>query len=185
MWLPKEYADKKTHIIAVSTYYCGDLIKGEYQFTFGGNQCEKSCFLMPHSGRLKKIKMRLIFNIGASNKILEISREEINDKINEDYSLFDYGKDFFVLGDIFSHILFEKGNYQPTGSILSTYRCYVSGAANLDNLRRIKRKCDFHRDLKNYSLSEGDVINIRTETNRNLKIKCSFLFTFLIELDPL
>ena len=56
----KEYADKKTHIIAVSTYHCGDLIKGEYQFTFGGNKCEKSGFLMPYSGRIKRIKVRLI-----------------------------------------------------------------------------------------------------------------------------
>ena len=181
----KEYADKKTHIIAVSTYHCGDLIKGEYQFTFRGNKCEKSGFLMPHSGRLKKIKMRLIFKIGAPDEIIKITSDEINDKIDEDYSLADYWKDFFVLGDIFSLILFEKGNYQPTGSILSTYRCYASSAANLENLRRIKRKFDLDRDLKNYSLSEGDVINIRTETNRNLKLKCSFLFTFLIELDPL
>ena len=51
----KEYVDKRTHIIAVSTDYCGDLIKGEYQFAFGGNTCEKSGFLMPQSGRIKKI----------------------------------------------------------------------------------------------------------------------------------
>ena len=169
----------------MSKYHCGDLIKGEYQFTFGGNKCEKSGFLMPNSGRLKKIKMRLIFNIDASDEIIRITSDEINDKIDEDYSLVAYWRDFFVLGDIFSLILFEKGKYQPTGSISSTYICYASSAANLENLRRIKRKCDFDRDLKNYSLSEGDVINIRTETNRNLKLKCSFLFTFLIELDPL
>ena len=93
----------------MSTYHCGDLIKGEYQFTFGGNKCEKSGFLKPHSGRLKKIRMRLIFNIDASDEILEITSDEINDKIDEDYSLDDYCKDVFVLGDIFSLILFEKG----------------------------------------------------------------------------
>ena len=59
----KEYADKKTHIIAVSTYHCGDLIKGEYQFTFGGNKCEKSGLLMPRSVRIKRIKVRLIGGI--------------------------------------------------------------------------------------------------------------------------
>ena len=40
-----EYEDdvKKTihpHIIEVHTHYCGDLIKGEYQFTFGGNRLQ-------------------------------------------------------------------------------------------------------------------------------------------------
>ena len=33
----KEYANKRPHIIAVHTHYCGNLRKGEYQFTFGGN----------------------------------------------------------------------------------------------------------------------------------------------------
>ena len=33
----KEYVDKRTHIIVVNTHYYGDLIKGAYQFTFGGN----------------------------------------------------------------------------------------------------------------------------------------------------
>ena len=51
----KEYADKKTHIITVPTNFCGDLIKGEYQFAFGGEKaCKEAGFLMPHSGRIKK-----------------------------------------------------------------------------------------------------------------------------------
>ena len=32
----KEYVDGRTHIIAVHASYHGNLIKGEYQFTFGG-----------------------------------------------------------------------------------------------------------------------------------------------------
>ena len=31
-----EYVDKRPHIIAVHTHYRGNLIKGKYQFTFGG-----------------------------------------------------------------------------------------------------------------------------------------------------
>ena len=58
----KEYVDivKKTthpHIIAVHRHFCGDLRKGEYQFTFGGNIGFKldTGFLVPQSGRIKKI----------------------------------------------------------------------------------------------------------------------------------
>ena len=33
----RQYADKRLHIIMVHTHYSGNLRKGEYQFTFGGN----------------------------------------------------------------------------------------------------------------------------------------------------
>ena len=47
--------DKRPHMIA---HYCGDLIKGAYQFTFGGNVSPEldTGFLVPHSGRIKKIQ---------------------------------------------------------------------------------------------------------------------------------
>ena len=61
----KEYADIKTNIIAVSTNYCGDLFYGTHQFAFGGNACKESGFLMPHPGRIKKIKVRLVGGIHA------------------------------------------------------------------------------------------------------------------------
>ena len=66
----KEYADKRTHIIAVHAKYCGPLKKGEYPFKCSGGNfetCEKDVeryggfkgsttgFLMPHSGRIKKV----------------------------------------------------------------------------------------------------------------------------------
>ena len=54
----KEYADNnRPHIIAVHTHYYGNLIKGKYQFTFGENEKNPnfSGFLIPHSGRIKKI----------------------------------------------------------------------------------------------------------------------------------
>ena len=65
---------KKTHIIAVHASYHGDLIKGEYQFTFGGTKAHNSTtgFLVPHSGRIRKIKMRT-----------PISKESFEDRIFE------------------------------------------------------------------------------------------------------
>ena len=52
--------DERPHIIAVSTNYCGDVFKGDYQFSFGGSAYKESGFLMPHPGRIKKIKFRVV-----------------------------------------------------------------------------------------------------------------------------
>ena len=52
---------QRTHLIAAYASYQGDLIKGEYQFTFGGTslqtyktQWKFNGFLMPHSGYIKR-----------------------------------------------------------------------------------------------------------------------------------
>ena len=53
------------HLIAIHASYTGPLISGKYQFTFGGNETKKNAytgFLMPHSGRIKKIKMKTPIN---------------------------------------------------------------------------------------------------------------------------
>ena len=57
----KESVNKRPHIITVHTHYYGPLIKGKYQFTFGENEAhpEFSGFLIPRSGRIKKIVVRL------------------------------------------------------------------------------------------------------------------------------
>ena len=55
--------DERTHIIAVNASYHGDLIKDDYQFTFGGNSVKTdktnkhrmyNGFLIPHSGYIKR-----------------------------------------------------------------------------------------------------------------------------------
>ena len=53
--------EKRTHMIVAHASYQGDLIKGEYQFTFGGasvqtykKHWEFNGFLMPHSGYIKR-----------------------------------------------------------------------------------------------------------------------------------
>ena len=54
----KKSIDERPHMIAVHTHYRGDLIKGTYQFTFGGNVSSEldTGFLVPHSDRIKKIQ---------------------------------------------------------------------------------------------------------------------------------
>ena len=161
----KEYADKKTNIIAVSTSYCGNLYKGDYQFSFGGNTCKTVGFLMPHPGRIKKIKIRmggrLIFDYEILNKQPYIEPIEK------------------VKLDVFTIMLFKKDgflnpNQNSEGSILGTCKYSLFEGITYS--------------LKNHSLSEGDYINIRSERMQENNIKeeeFSFLFTFLIELDPL
>ena len=62
---------QRTHMIAVHSNYCGLLRKGEYQFVFGGNIMLPSggeCgFSMPHSGRIKKIKVKISHDEGIEN----------------------------------------------------------------------------------------------------------------------
>ena len=51
---------------------------------------------------------------------------------------------------------------------------------------RWSKQIYFDNDLENYPLSEGDLINIRTERDYSQEEpKPSYFFTFLIELDPL
>ena len=111
----------------------------------------------------------------------------------------------FLTGNLFSIILFKDsinlnidsnpiGSYleedpisaNPTGTIISTYRC--EDIVYIDGTGHSKFKCNFNfvHDLKNYPLSEGDIINIRTEKDfQKTKTEFSYLFTFLIELDSL
>ena len=86
----------------------------------------------------------------------------------------------FLLGDLFSIILFKNGgdystpnpvgsifedglHSEPVGSIISTYKCaFISGVFDGD-INTYRRRCDFDYNMKNYPISEGDVINIRTK----------------------
>ena len=208
----EEKIEKRKHLITVSTYFCGKLIKGEYQFPFGGNACEEAGFLMPHSGRIKKVKIEIFgkfkkYNYAnLSDEAEELLRKEIDEELKdveelkkmkkpvtrEEYEIYfnKVKKILFLGGDLFSIISFKNISDEinkPTSSILSTYSCVVN-EKNLDKLigeHNLERVCSFDKDLKNHPLSEGEVINIRTEIDRNVKSVFSFMFTFLIELDPL
>ena len=202
----EEKINKRKHLIAVSTYFCGKLIKGEFQFPFGGSACEEAGFLMPQSGRIKKVKLKIFGLFPSANKDLkgffkeiedieelnkdveDIKPEEFNEWINKILKVVLLG------GNLFSIIVFKNNNDEitkPTSSILSTYNCVISTVPifiedyDQPSDDFINRSCVFDYDLKNHPLSEGEVINIRTEIDRNVKSDFSFMFTFLIELDPL
>ena len=89
----KESLNKNPHIIAVHTHYYGPLIKDKYQFTFGESKKDPglSGFLIPHSGRIKKIAAKL--------KKYHIWEK----KIVGDYS--DFSDRPNLLGSLFSFII--------------------------------------------------------------------------------
>ena len=208
----EEKIKKRSHIITTTTNYSGDLIKGEYQFSFGGEAGEKAGFLIPQSGRIKDIKVEFIGELqylkpvitngrweSAPTQYQRIWREEYGKELTDEFILSDEFnkelKNYYFSGNLLSFIKFEPKDkgldnyvYKPftTGSIITTYRCHRPGivpGVDRDYIRHLE--CAFEPDFKNYSLSKYDIINIRTDIERRVKTKWTYLVTFLIELDPL
>ena len=94
----KEYTDnvreKLKHLIVVHARYCGPLKKGEYPFKFSGGNfktCEEyvekykdfngstTGFLMPHSGRIKKIIVEGLSFL-ESNAVFEKIMEGVDEE---------------------------------------------------------------------------------------------------------
>ena len=159
--------DERPHIIAVHTHYYGDLIKGKSQFTVGVNETHPAPagFLIPHSGRIKKITSRV-----------------------EGFT--------FITGSLFSFVLTKNEEKEQTRLAAYIFELGFDSVDEEEKLRELpggvrvdkpmRKKNYFDNDLENYPLSEGDLINIRTEKDYNLDdLKTSFNFTFLIELDLL
>ena len=89
-------------------------------------------------------------------------------------------------------VYFEVGDSPLLETVLVTYKCYVQDEYyGHDDPYKYRRACYIYNDnndFKNYTLSEGDYINIRSDTTleeKHLLTKFSYLVTFLIELDPL
>ena len=98
----EEKIKQRKQLITVNTSYCGPLEKGDYPFKFGGNNivnCEEEItkglkfpkglpfgFVMPHSGRIKKIICECLTNIEFDqlfdnlNKVL--NKEQITELEN-------------------------------------------------------------------------------------------------------
>ena len=218
----KEYTDKKTHMIVVYSNYCVLLRKGEYQFVFGGNimlPSDGECgFLMPHSGRIKKIKVKISHDEGIEN-LRNLNLIPWADMTAPD-SIFTFTliKEEKNLTDFLSYNCFKFNNIITSFVDPSDYE---EGSITDERIREINEErkkgitfldkwgdkltlidkdiaCSFlHTDraftsidsILNISISEGDILNIRTEKENaavwGRDISFTNLFTFLIELDPL
>ena len=160
----KKSTDERPHIIAVHTHYRGDLIKGAYQFTFGGNVSSEldTGFLVPYSGRIKQIRAT-------------------NSRGGRKYENF-----FSLLGGPLFTIITNKPDTGEVSNLL-TYKCYITDDPTTP--QKFITKFRFKPNPENTPISEGDVINIRTEQGyydiQGIDDEyISFLFTLLIELDP-
>ena len=130
---------------------------------------------MPLPGRIKKVRVRFIGKFltiqeGASEEVLRRleleAKEEVENKVD---SKREWLNTLYLNGNLFSIILFrDVGLNLPVGSIISTFRCQEITGFD-DSFDIFFKSCDFDYDINNYELLEGDVINIRTEIERNIK----------------
>ena len=144
----KEQINKRKQLITATASFHGDLIKGKYQFTFGGSSNPTydkhdvfNGFLMSHSGYIKRFVLEN-FGVKFDTKLLTnfqnvpiplftlvlIKNESIN---------------IIELGTF--NIIFK---YDSLGDLKTVYS-FISNVG----------------DLKKYQLFKKDIINVRTEYN--------------------
>ena len=178
------------------------LIKDKYQFTFGESKEYPgfSGFLIPHSGHIKKIAVKLKSYIIWKKKIVGDVIKYI-DQQNLLGSLFfifitksEDGTKTRLANYIGKKHRYTEINYEDKSESVKEYYDLVYEVGKTYNLKYL-----FDNDLENYPVSKGDLINIRTEKDYNTfkyinplelegfegDVGVSVFFTFLIELDPL
>ena len=190
---------KRKHIITASATYHGDLIKGDYQFTWGGQSKTSykkhdlfSGFLVPSRGYIKNIAFTqtgLKFNVEKIKSILDFIADDMG--LNKDYPLF-------------SLVLIKKnwGALIDIGILYFQFK-YEKIEGKIEVIENFKFNPNFEEeDLR--TVNANDIINIRSEfdtfKNNNFRITIenqnyiledlenefyTYLATVLIELDPL
>ena len=189
---------KRKHIITASASYHGDLIKNDYQFTWGGQSKTSykkhdvfSGFLVPSSGYIKNVAFTqtgLKFNVEKIKSTLEFVVDDMG--LNKDYPLFS-----LVLIRI-------SGALIDIGTLYFQFE-YEKIEGKIDVIQNFRFNPNFEEeDLR--TVGANDIINIRNEfdtfkknnfrftiQNQNYRIEdlenefYTYLATVLIELDPL
>ena len=192
----EEKIKKRKQLIAASASYHGDLIKGDYQFTWGGqsmNSYKKhdifSGFLVPSSGYIKK------FEISSTG--LKFNSKQ-NRELDE-FVIYDLGLNNHV--PLFTLVLIR--NYQKPTDMGTLY--FYFDDYSFDRRGEIKYVFKFNPDFEEKTLrtvGAREIINIRSEfnsidisgyrialSNSNYNFVLTDFFTYLatvlIELDPL
>ena len=189
---------KRKHIITASASYHGDLIKGDYQFTFGGQSVTSykkhdvfSGFLVPSRGYIKNVaflQTGLKFNMEKIKSTLDFIADDMG--LNKDHPLF-------------SLVLIKK-----SGALIDIGILYFQFEyRKIEGKIEVKENFKFNPNFKEEDLrtvNANDIINIRSEfntfKNNNFRITIenqnyrledlenefyTYLATVLIELDPL
>ena len=192
----EEKIEKRKQLIAASASYHGDLIKGDYQFTWGGqsNATYKkhdlfSGFLVPSSGYIKKF---ILLNTG-----LKFNAKQGRGDV--EFVIYDLGLNNHV--PLFTPVLI-RNRQKPID--IGTLYIYFS-EYSIDRTGEIKHFFKFDPDFEEKTLrtvGARDIINIRSEfnsinisgyrimiANSNYNFVSTDFFTYLatvlIELDPL
>ena len=188
--------EKKKQLIVASASYHGDLIKGDYQFTWGGqsmNSYKKhdmfSGFLIPSSGYIKKF---VLLSTG-------IKMNAPKDRDILDFIVYDIG--YNTLIPIFTLVLIRQS--QDPVDIGTLYFYFVDyGLGNSGESDEVFKFNPNFEEKTLRTIGEKDIINIRSEFNSiqlgesrifsttvNYKTTTLDFFTYLasvlIELDPL
>ena len=164
----KEYVNERPHIIAVHANYHGPLRRDEYQFAFGGsviNLNGSTGFLVPLSGRIKKIKAK-------------VEKGEDNYGWQNNSNVFTIVTNNLEIKDLVS--------FKSTVFVRNPPKPNADRVRSDENIVLIEFR--FDRDATNILVSDGDTINIRSDCDiviREGKRDCTYLVTILLELDPL
>ena len=187
---------KRTHIISASASYYGDLIKGNYQFTWSGKSEDSykhdmfNGFLVPSSGYIKKfvvLDTGLKFNFPENKNVLE-------------YIISDIGYNNLI--PLFTFVLIR--HKQEPIDIGTLYFYFVDNG--IDDVIQTEKSFKFNPNLEEETLrtvGAKDIINIRSDFN-SVKLDgkrvissddnyildsvsefYTYLATVLIELHPL
>ena len=189
---------KRKHIITASASYHGDLIKNDYQFTWGGQSKTSykkhdvfSGFLVPSSGYIKNVAFTqtgLKFNVEKIKSTLDFIADDMG--LNKDHPLF-------------SLVLIRGSGALIDIGILYFQFKYEKIEDKIKVIENFKFNPNFEEeDLR--TVNANDIINIRSEfdtfKNNNFRITVenqnyrledlenefyTYLATVLIELDPL
>ena len=192
----KEKIDKRKQLITASASFHGDLISGDYQFTWGGQSMESykkhdmfSGFLVPSSGYIKKfvvLTTGLKINAPKGRDILE-------------FIVYDIGYNTHI--PLFTLVLIRhKQEPVDIGTLYFYFIDYGLGrSGEMDFVFKYNPNFE-EKDLR--TVGAKDIINIRSEFN-SIKINenrimvtdvnykfvtidfFTYLATVLIELDPL
>ena len=189
---------KRKHIITASASYHGDLIKNDYQFTWGGQSKTSykkhdvfSGFLVPSSGYIKNVAFTqtgLKFNVEKIKSILDFIADDMG--LNKDHPLFS--------------LVLIRGN----GALIDIGILYFQFKyEKIEGKIKVIENFEFNPNFEEEDLrtvNANDIINIRSEfdtfknnnfrltiENQNYKLEdlenefYTYLATVLIELDPL
>ena len=189
---------KRKHIITASASYHGDLIKNDYQFTWGGQSVTSykkhdvfSGFLVPSSGYIKKVvflQTGLKFNMEKIKSTLDFVVDDLG--LNKDHPLF-------------SLVLIKRsGALIDIGTLYFQFE-YEKIEGKIDVIQNFRFNPNFEEEYLR-TVGANDIINIRSEfdtfknnnfritiQNQNYRIEdlenefYTYLATVLIELDPL